>query len=355
MSTAFLQYPRLLNHKRWCKNGDVPDATFLRDLVYAQNHIMACRRKVILRHPVKTFYGNGGITYGLTGTTNLWRTRFHSGYGAARLRFLLPILRSASSSAADPRIDIDVTVAGGATTTRTIRSGVIAGASDGPDRIEWRKPVVNISANTTYEILIKAIDYCRPLGVVIMEEATPTMTADYYHNFEPGIEQPIYDSTRQSILQGLSQLWRRNGSHLLGWTNVDKSGTWEAAPTYASTTWTNVVDAATSVSSSSAGYYLGDTSYLLDKWCRLSDSNTLDVVLAVYGSMSAGSTGEVRLEDSTGTRCSITGIGTTAQWYTTTTTISNCDTLGKVDLQARTSNVANTLTLRAVSLYTYLA
>jgi hypothetical protein len=59
------------------------------------------------------------------------------------------------------------------------------------------------------------------------------------------------------------------------------------------------------------------------------------------------------LQNSAGTVVSIAGIGTTPQWYTTTTTIDTAS-LGKCDLQFRQSDATNQLSLHAVSLYTYL-
>jgi hypothetical protein len=355
--------PRQINHKRWCKNGDIPDASFLRELVYGQNHIMSARRKVIFRHPIHTFHGNGGLSGGFSaaaGTTNLWRALFHSGHGCTRLRFLIGFAATTNASATDPRIDIDVTEFGspGSTLTTTLRAGAsLGGTENGPNRILWRKPVSEtLVDNQQYEILIKAIDYATPLGLCVIEEAQTSLNNDYFHAIEPGIDTPIYDSIRERTLQGLSEIWRHNGSHLLNWTFVGTSLAPWTPPTYSSTTWTNVVDGSTSVSSSTPGYYLGDSGgYRLENWCRLSDDTSLNVVFGAYASMSAGSTGEVRLQNGGGTVCSLTGITTTPQWHTTTTTINGTDTLDKVDLQARTSNGANTLTLHAVSLYTYLA
>jgi hypothetical protein len=351
---AYRQFPRLVHANRFAANGNIPDAQFLGELVFGQNHIMAHRRKVVFRVPARM----DSVRVGSAGTINLWRFRFHAGYGATKLQFLIAFGVDVNSASGDPRIDIDVTEAGGATTTRTVRAGAVIDATKGvtttPSLIQWSRISADITANTTYEVLVKTIDYCRPLGMTVIESANTSLSTDYFHELEPGVDQPIYDSTRQRTLQGLSQIWRRNGSQLLNWSFPDTTSS-SSAPTFASTTWTNVIDATTAVAASSAGFYLGDSNFRLNQWCRLSDATTLDVVLAVHASMSAGSTGEVRLQDSGVTRCSITGITTTPQWHTTSTTIANCDTLGKVDLQARTSNAANTLTLNAVSLYTYLA
>jgi hypothetical protein len=348
----FLSYPRLINHKRWARNGQIPDAAFLRALVDGQNHIMAQRRKCIIATPVRCELWWSGAS----GTTNLWRVRCHTGHGASKLRFKIGMASNVSSSAADPRIDIDVTEAGGATTTRTVRAGVsYSTTTDGPSAFVFRSPTVAVDPDTTYEILVKAIDYIRPQSLAITEESSSDFTDDYYHNIEPGVETSIWDTIRQRTLEGLSNLWRRNGTHLLSWSEVgwiDGGATFPGgvALNSASPTWTNLVDrSSTSVSASSAGFYLGHTPSQL---CRMSDGNTLNVVLAVYGAMSAG-TGSIRLQDSTGTRCSLTGIGTTPQWYTTTTTIANTNTMtGKVDIQFQTTG--GSFTARAVSLYTYL-
>lgn len=108
------------------------------------------------------------------------------------------------------------------------------------------------------------------------------------------------------------------------------------------------------------GIYLGDDTVSLVPLQRFSDGNVsgtslLNVVLAAHCSVTNSATGEIRLIDSVGTRASITGMGTAGAWYTSTTTMTALDTTKMIKIEARTSNAANTLTLNAVSLYTYLA
>jgi hypothetical protein len=353
MADRFLRFPRLLNHRRWCVNGRIPDASFLQQLVYGANHVMAQRRKVIMCTPQRCELW----WIGASGTTNLWRARFHTGHGASKLQFKVALSASVDSSAADPRLTFSLTDVGAATTTtRTIRQGVSYGTTtDGPSAFVYREPVMACSPNTTYELLVQAIDYIRPQSLAITEVATTSMSADYYHDLEPGIETPIYDSIRQRILEGYSNMWRRNGAHLLSWSEVgwiDGGSNFPGNQSLTSATWQNLVDrSSTSVSSSTPGYYLG---YAPHRLCRISDGNTLNVVFAAYASCSAG-TADIRLQDSTGTRCSLTGIGTTPQWYSTTTTIANTNTMtDKVDLQYQKNGGGN-VNIRAVSLYTYLA
>lgn len=351
------RYQPNLEPMRWHRNGMIPNAGFIggsNGVIGRQNHILSYRKKV--------FMNMGDMDNPITGgaaTTVFARAYCHTGHGTTHIGFVVGMALDIRIAGADPRITIEVKISGGASTTETIRYGLNseAAASDaGPNSISWFRPKIAVTADTRYEILVSAVDYARPVSVMAYEiGATEVDSAtNYFHEHQVGVGYPIYDSLRSAGLIGLSQMWRHNGSHLLTYPGA-RNGT---SPTYASTTWTNVLDGSTAVSAATPGYYLGgDANTYLTQHVRQSDSSTqvLDVVLAVHGSMSAGATGEVRLEDSTGTRCSITGITTTAQWHVATTTISAVDTMAKVDLQARTSNVANTLTVNAVCLFSYLA
>lgn len=343
-----------LEPKRWARNGMLPNAGFIggaNGVVGRQNHIMSYRRKCFMN--VGDF---DNPPQGLTGSTVLYRAYCHTGHGATHIGFRVGLGLDLKSSGVDPRIEIKVTLSGGATTTETVRYGFSAGPSlDSPSAIGWFSPRVAVTANARYEISITAVDYARPISVLAYEIAATDVDSaiDYFYDHAPGVGYPVLSSLRSRALIGLSQMWRHNGSHLLTYPGSLDG----VSPTYASTTWTNVLDGSTAITAATPGYSFGggDSESNLSQHCRQSDGQVLDVVFAVHGSMSAGSTGEVRLQDSTGTRCSITGIGVTSQWYTTTTTISAVDTMAKVDLQARTSNAANTLTVNAVCLFSYLA
>jgi hypothetical protein len=116
-------------------------------------------------------------------------------------------------------------------------------------------------------------------------------------------------------------------------------------------TWTNVLDATTAVTSTSAGYLLG--AGLLTPYLRQS-ATKINVVLAAYGSVSGGGgSGEVRFQtDNATTFASVTGI-TAAGWYTLAQTTGDTPAaFTKADLQHR-MNGAGTLSLEAVSLFLY--
>lgn len=346
---ALKRYPKIIYPHRHARNGFIPEAPFIRRTVKAQNHIMAYRRKSWLNASDFTgrFTGSAG--------TDLYRCYGHAGYGATHLGIIVALGLDSSGTGADPYVRIARTASTLGTTNLDIHGGNYdnaAGApTDAPSEIIWREGRIPLTANEAFSVVVTAADYARVMSICLYEIASNVITnsTSYYLEAEPVVEFPVYDTYRQKQLQGLSQIWRRNGGHLLTYPGAG-TGT---ASTSASTTWTNVIDAATSVSATTAGYYLGDGDADLNMMRRATDT-TVDVVLAAYCSVTNSATGEVRLQDGSGTICSITGMGTAAAWYTTTTTIAT-SSLEKADLQFRTSNAANTISLHAVCLYAYLA
>jgi hypothetical protein len=347
------KYQPNLEPLRFARNGMIPSSAFVggsSGFSGRQNHSLSYRRKCFL---ATGDFDNAPT--GVVGDTVLYRAYCHTGHATTHIGFRIGMGLDSHASATDPRIEVKITISGGASTTATVRHGINSdGTSDAPYQMSVRRLTIAANADTRYEIEIKAINYARPVFVVAYEIAPAIIdeATDYFHESQVSVGHPVFDNLRSRALIGMSQMWRHNGSHLLTWPGA-VDGT---SPTYSTATWTNVLDATTAVAASSAGYYLGgDADTYLTRHCRQSDGTTLNVVLAVHGSCSILNTGEVRLEDSTGTRCSITGITTTPQWHVATTTIANVDTMGKVDLQARTGSVINTFTLNAACLFSYLA
>ncbi len=288
------------------------------------------------------------------GTVTVARAFVHTGYGATNLVFHIGMgLVSAPGVTATPRVDVTCTISGGAATTESVFYGINSGGvvTDAPDEIAYHVVKVAVSPATNYEVLVQAFSYARVLSISCYEEASNEIdtAVDYFANPHAAVGGPIVDITRQEILQGLSQLWRRNGPMLMCWPGETTD------PTNATTTWTNVIDSTTAVAASSAGWFIaGDGDETGEMLCRLSDAKAFDAVLAVYSSMSGAATGEVRFQDAGGTICSVTGLGAAAGWRTQAVTIAGTDALGKCDLQFRTSNVASTITIHAVSLFAFL-
>lgn len=347
---AKLLYPKPIVPKRWCRNGMVPDAHFLRQLVNGQNHVAAYRRKTFMR------WGDlDAPLVSAAGTRALWRFRCHTGYGATHMGFVLGMGRDDHGTASLPQVKFALTIAGGATTTEDV-IGVVTGGgtSDSPSEISWRNIKIPITANTTYEVLISAVDYARPVSLCAYEIGRSDVPIDNsappLYALEPTTEQPVYDAIRENVLPNLSNMWRRNGAHLITWAGSGST----VSPVFG-TTFANIIDGtSTTVTNNTPGYYLGDANEFDLNRHRRASKTTMTVVLAAHGQASAG-TGEVRLRDTgTATTIGTVTLTTSAIWHTTTLTLSSLADITKVDIHAG-KLTSGTLTLNAVSVYAYLA
>jgi hypothetical protein len=350
MSSAPFGYPLRLDHLRYARNGSIPQYLFARRASGGLNHVLAHKRKTFARWGAVT---SGAMMAGATGTQTIWRFRCRTGHAATHMAFVVGFVgASLGNGGADQKFEIDVTVAGGATTTVTVRPGDLVRTASAPGLINERRVETAVDADTTYEVACRKVNGCRVAYFLAYEKASREVDedVDFYVELEGGLFEPVTDRIRERLLN-YADVWKANGSHLLSWLGT-RDGT---SPTESGTAWVNVIDGNATISASTAGFYLGDGTITLEEWCRLSDNKTVDVVLAAHGSCAGGSTGEVRLANSGGTLCSLTGISTTSQWYSTTTTISALDTVSKADLQFRVAAGGSTLTLNAVSLYCYLA
>lgn len=351
-ATASLIIPRLIQPRRWHTNGRPPDVRYLREVIRAQNHVVAYRRKTFFR------WGDLEAPHAASASElKLFRFRCHTGHGATHIAFLLGLGRTAldNYATATPYANVGVTPVGGSATNVRVYGGQTNGTvTDAPSTILWRQVQVPVAGATTHEVIISVVDNARVLSACAYEIASREVdpSVNWYVAEQPGVEAPVFDATRERILRGMSELWRRNGTHLYTWPGAG-TGT---NPTF-SASWTNVVDDGTGGANSATPgvYLLGDSTYDMATHCRRSDGATIDIVLAAHGSVAAGSDGEVRIVDSsTGAAVATLGsLGTSSQWYSTTATISNADLGRKYDIEARSA--ASTLTLNGVSVYSYLA
>jgi hypothetical protein len=344
---APIGYPRLIQPARFARNGLIPEWGFAKRCVDAHNHVHAYRRKCLL-----TWSDWQDVGAGSAGTVAALRFRFHSGHGATYLAFRFALALDTTHTGVNPGVQVAVKIVGGATTTATLYAGASNTSEvDTPSNVAWRNTKVALTGDTDYEVTISTVDYGRIFSALSYEIANDSIDSGtgYPIGVDPTIGTPIIHSLRKAQIENASWLWRHNASQLLTWPGAYPS----ADPTYASLTWTNVIDAATAIAASSAGWKPTNSGDM-GLWTR-AGSNVLNVVIAAMCSVAGGATGEVRLQDGTGTRCSITAMGTAAAWYTLATTISAVDTIDKLDLQARVSNALHTMTLHAVSVYAYLA
>jgi len=359
-------YPWPLQHTRWCRNGYSPDITFARSLGYGLNHSLAYRRKVFL-NAVSALAG----TMGESGSTlTYWRSRMKTGINPGiglKLTFdlMLGVNRVSEGGVGHDgcAVSIKVTPAGGSTTTKTVYYGSAEGTLDEDDPLntltDWHVEF-DVSASTVYEVAIEGVDGGRPISVTGIEWCDPEVGdnagsgAGVYAPPGMPVFMPIEDGLRENLIATLSQMWLEGGAPLINYPG-NGAGT---AQSVTGTTWTNIFDATTSVSSSSVGFYIGAegagdgalTSLL--PMCRLKDGDDLPVTFAVYGNASANN-GRVRLVDSGGTGISHNGITTTLQWHTSDTTLSNVESFAsnKLDLQASHDTGGQTVNVYAVCIY----
>lgn len=352
MSDALRWYPRRFDDRKVSRNGMLPNSAFMWWAMAAHNHILSYRRKVFF-----TVGDYDNLPNGTAGTREKFRFRCHTGYGATSLMFRLGLGFDSHATGTDPTVAVDVyDVAAATTESREVHHGFNnGGTNDAPDDIVERIVVIPVTANRTYEVLIKEVDYARVIDCCAFEVAGSVIDTgvDFYVDPDTGgAGYPITDALRERMLGGQSSMWRRNGGHLYTWP-----GTGGTNPTFTGTTsWKNIYDDSTAApASTTPGPELGDADWTLEPMCRESDGTDLDCILAVHCSVSGGATGEVRFQNAAGTICSITGMGTAAGWYQQAVKLADVDALLKADVQARVSNAAHILTLNSVCLYTYLA
>jgi hypothetical protein len=334
-------FPRLIQYRRQCRNGLYPAANLWTSIVAAENHLVAYRKREIYRRAWEL-----AVVDSFAGTTNVARFRFRTGYGVTRLAYVLIMGLDNKNIATNPRIDIDTTISGGATSTLTFYYGLqnSAGSTDGPDTLSAQRQEVTVTANTVYEVTVKTIDYARPIALMAYELASPTVdeATDYYNTQQPMAGAPIYDADRQRIVEGLSNMYRRNGGITWHWSLTDG-----ASRTRSSATHINILDNSTTGTPTTAHYGF----YLNPQYHNTESRTTVPFELGVYGSIGAGS-GTVRLIDTSGNTYGTVTINGAAAWRTATLNLPTTETFFVPQFAG---DGANTVSVSAISLIEYEA
>lgn len=349
---------RRIAWSRAARNGMVPDANFASALARGFNQAQAWRRKEVFNA------GDGRVPNfapAAGSTVNQARFRCHTGYAATHLVWRYVLIPPDASTATNPTITFKATRSGPVTVSETVHFGAVStgGTITRPD--QWRIGYVEmpVLANTTYECEVESGDGGICFALEVHEKALQYVDTSVNYHVDPTVAagQLITADPRSDLLVGTAAVWRRNGSHLLNYT------TWDNTPrTIASTTYTNVHDATTGgVVSSSVGW-INDGTWLQGA-LRTSEEGRLPyATLCAYANISAGAgTGQIRLESNWAgadpTLIEVTGIGTTAQWYTTNAQLGagafGLADFTKFDLQGKADSGGATLSVHAASLYLY--
>lgn len=359
---AKVNIPKRIQHRRWSRNGHVPDAWSIRQAAAALNHCAAYRRRCFLQAsaPLDT------MTTG-TGPTTVWRAAVRTGLAVSQLRFRILLGPDITAGGAGPlpdtHIEITVTESGGATQTERADYGAATDVSaDAPNLFSNRMMRFDVSPSTVYEIAVINYDGARPISVCGYEWADPTIDSSRppFVELQPTVWQPIVDEIRSGVLGGLSDLWLNGGCHLLTWPGLGTGN----ARTITNTSYVNVHDgSSTTTSAATPGYYFGSEGVGdgaltdLQPWCRLKDGDDLPITLAVYANASsAAATGGVALLDSSGNGPAIGSIDNSGpKWWYANTTFSNTSAIagsGKVDLKGRNTTGGQSIAISGFSMWT---
>lgn len=309
MSNNFSVVPTLLHVNCNTRNGMIPNAWHYYKLCAAENFLTAYGTA---REVYSYQWELGGALVTTSGTVTLGRFRFRTSRSATALKILFVMgLPNPGHEVTAARMEVDVTISGGATTTETFYYGQNNTnlSVDAPD--EWSTIVksVAVNASTVYEVFIKSVGIARPIAVTCWEATSLTHNTSvlYYNQQNPVAGQPIYDSHRERILAGLSNMYRQGGT-VYNWHLQDG-----AARTRTSLVPINILDNTTTGTPTTADYGF----YIDPRWRRTASRTTVPYEISVYGSIAAGS-GSVRLIDTSGNTYGTTTINGAAGWYTAT-------------------------------------
>lgn len=334
-------YPQLI-HSAWnASNGMSPNAFMWRQLIDAHNHIARFRG---MRQVYSKALELGTDTSGVGSLAGRWR--FRTGRNVTQCRVVLVMgLTSASAgsgSSADPYCEIDFTISGGATTTlgpfrHSASTGTI---NDAPDEMNVFVEEVTVTENTAYECWFRNSNYARPISICVYE-VNPDTGLENAHS--PTAGGPIYDAHRETLLAGLSNMYRQNGGINFHWSVYNG-----AAQTRSNATAASMFDGTTTgtpTAGSSNGFYVDP------RYHRTASRTTVPFEWGVYASMSAGS-GTCRIIDTAGsTYGSITVNSATPQWWTATFNIAESAEIFLVPQMA--GDGAGTLSVYAASIIEY--
>ena len=339
----------MLPRERWANNGRSPSAGMFSSIAHHLNQVSGRQKKQFLT----AIQPLNAVSAGSSAAVIVWPTRFITGENCTSIRVSAGIALTDYGAVSTPMLTILVKSTAGATvaTKDVAYHGKTTGTTVAPDEINHGSVIIDgLTANTEYYLENQVVNGMRLVYMVAVElalyYADDTVTAVCNPvNFMA--EGPIYNTQINDVADAANKLWRHNGKHLFTFTQpYDES----SAATSTSTTYTNVIDgSSTTVTAASPGFSLYTT--YDGTYAR---ANAIPVKMAIYTQRTSGSgTLSVRINDGTST-IAITGITSTQQWSTVTSTIA-AQAGTKWDIQAANSAGASSWRIYAVSLFEYEA
>lgn len=305
---GLIHTPNLTHWRSNARNGMYPSAWLWRRIVDAENHITAYRHRQVYGRALALGTDTGG-TQGLVGYG-----RFRTGYGVDRVKVVMLMgyttAASGSGSTSDPYAEVTITDGVTPVTVGPFSYGVKATGTitDGPDEHMLMAEDMAVDEATTYTFTVARQGFARPLAIAIYELAPTTVdeATNYMNEHGPVGGSPIHDSHVERVLEGLSDMYRANGSINVHWSLYNG-----AARTRSSATFANLIDGTTTGTPTTVhrGFYLSPQHH------NTASRSTVPFELAAYGSIGGGS-GSVRLIDTAGNTYGPVTINGSADWYT---------------------------------------
>lgn len=342
---------RILQGLQWCRNGRYPDSLFQSRLNEGLNHLGHWRLKQLAAFGQWT---NAIPASDAGASRTRWRAHVHTSPFAQYLVCVMVLAPTTNTNATSPGGQVSIEIAPLTFENGDYNYGASNGTPvDAPDTFGNGTTIVGtsgvpyeVSPDTDYAVTFTDRYRGRLVSATLFEwSLAPTVQNGYVQTgFAQGT--PIYDRDRYEATLLARELWKHQAGSLWQWA----SDTDSASPTRVSGTGINILDdTSTTVSAATPGVTLDFT----NRTTVSRASTGVPCVFAARGSVAAGTTGFVELKDSTGAvvaTCS--GFTTTEGWITTTCNLPA--SVAKYDVHFR-SNGVTTLTVRAFSLYQYLA
>jgi len=204
-----------------------------------------------------------------------------------------------------------------------------------------------LAGDTTYEASLFISRDARPIGCTLYEVVRPDLDSAV-HLAVPydvlGVGAEIFGRDHGDFVDTAWALHKRQGAQHVSWSVHDG-----VAKAQTGTTYANVLDGST------AAYALGSVAgFHTHPRGRGRLVQGRSVLLGVFGSTNTGSSGRCRFEDDSGTIGTITGIGTTEQWYTTEVEWNNTAAAFTRIAVAISDAAGNTMNAKAAVMYDYM-
>lgn len=210
---------------------------------------------------------------------------------------------------------------------------------------------IDITPNTDYYALVRQIDGGNPISFCMFELASMTENFDGYLPQNISAQNGIFDKYRQNQSELVQTLWPDCGPRIFTWSVRPPASPLGPYQTTTSAIAQNILDwsgggGSTAVSINTPGF-APDMTYKN----RKSQTSGVPCVMKAFGSVSAGTGGNVTIKDSTGaTVAQINNVFTTTpSWQSVTFNLPAIS--AKYDVHFSEPSGAKTFSLFAVSIY----